>query len=541
MLAELCVRNLAVIEELRLEFKPGLTIALVEGVFWTSPEDNGLTMALQEAGIELDSDGSLILAREIRENGRSAARINGRAVPVSLLQELGHHLMDIHSQLEHVSLLSAQRQMDVLDSFAGLLEDRARLRTTLGGLRQKTRELSALADQSAARRRDLLEYQVAEIDEAGVSPGEDETLERERQVLERALTLQEGCHRACDALYNNDRSAASLIHEAAAALRGIVSIDTALAPHLEALESAAAEMEETARELRCYAESIESRSEQLEEIEKRLELLRHLKSKYGPALADVIGFADQARQELETLAAEDDRQRGLEEECRQLERELGDLAEKLSAARREAARGLTELVNRELADLGMDWAKFDIALRNEESVEGLPMSGGTYMCNHNGVDRAEFLGATNPGEPLRPLADIASGGETCRFMLALKSALQEADPVPTLFFDEIDAGIGGRNAHTIGRKLATLARDRQVICITHLPQIACFGQEHFRVRKGLSSGRAATRAELLEGDSRLEELASMLGRNADGSMLEGARQLLRCAEIDQKNCLTVAG
>lgn len=573
MLVELNVRNLAVIEELRMEFKPGLTIltgeegagkslladalcllmggrastalvrngapaAMVEGVFETSAGNAGLATVLQEAGIELEDDGSLILARELRENGRSVARVNGRAVPASLLQELGQHLMDIHSQLEHVSLLSPQRQLDVLDSYAGLLDRRAVLKNRLGDLRGKTRELSALTDNSGVRRRELLEYQVAEVDGADINPGEDEVLEQERQILQRALTLQEGCHAACNSLYLDDSSAAGLVHEAAKALRGIVSIDAALSPHLEALESAAAEIEETARDLRSYAQAVESRSDQLEHVEKRLELLRHLKSKYGPTLGDVVSFADQARQELESLASLDERQVHLEEECHVLEREVRQLAKELSEARRESARTLSDLVNGELSDLGMPRAKFDVSVISNEFHDGVAASPDKPVCGQYGIDRVGFLGATNPGEPLRPLADIASGGETCRFMLALKSVLRQADPVPTLLFDEIDSGIGGRHAHIVGRKLAALARDRQVICITHLPQIACFGQDHYRVTKEVSSGRASTRTEHLEGNSRLEELAAMLGSHADGPLLDTAHDLLSHAEADKLECAT---
>ncbi|MDP2663423.1 MAG: DNA repair protein RecN, partial [Dehalococcoidia bacterium] len=254
--------------------------------------------------------------------------------------------------------------------------------------------------------------------------------------------------------------------------------------------------------------------------------LRRLKGKYGATLEDVIGFADRARAELEALQTLEERRCFLQEKRRHLEEEAGRLAEDLSTARQKLARGLTDLVNGELADLGMPWAKFDVGVRQEERPDGLPTSRGRYSTGQFGIDRVEFLGATNPGEPLRPLAEIASGGETCRFMLAVKTALRQADSVPTLVFDEIDMGVGGRNAHTVGRKLASLARDRQVICITHLPQIACYGQDHYRVRKEVSSGRAATRIERLEGSSRVEELAAMLGSYTDGAMLESAQDLL---------------
>jgi len=564
MLAELYVKNLAVIGELRLELNPGLTIlsgeegvgkslladalclltggraatslirtgasaAVVEGVFWAAADDADLEQALQEAGIDLEGDGSLILAREVRENGRSVARVNGRAVPVSTLQELGCLLMDINSQIEHVSLPNPQRQLDLLDGYAGLLERRSCLAGKLEALREKDRELSTVSGKGVERRRELLEFQVAEIEGAQICPGEDETLEQEKQVLQRARSIKEGCHRVCSSLYSDDLSAASLVHQAAQVLQGIVAIDPGLGSHLEALECAFTQLEETARDVRCYAEAVESRSGRLQEVEKRLEFLRHLKSKYGLSLQDVIDFADAAREELEVLTAQKERQSYLIEERQVMEGEVSKLADELSGARQEAARSLTELVNRELSDLGMPQARFDIILRREESPDGLPLSDGAYVCSKGGIDRVEFLGVTNPGEPLRPLAEIASGGETCRFMLGVRSALKRNDPVPTLVFDEIDAGIGGRNAQVVGRKLASLANSRQVICITHLPHIACFGHDHFRVIKEVFSGRAATRVEHLEGWSRIEELAAMLGSSEEGSMVASAEELLRQA------------
>ena len=564
MLAELYVKNLAVIEELRIPLEPGLTVlsgeegagksllvdalclllggrasanlvrtgassAVVEGIFWARQDDAGLAAFLREAGIELDDESTLILAREVQEHGRSTARVNGRAVPVSLLRELGHRLMDLNSQMEHLSLLNPQRQLDLLDGSGGLLEDRARLASVLAELREKGRDLAALTDGTAQRQQELLEYQVAEIEGASLQAGEDEALQQEWHILQRTKALKEGCHSAYAVLYADGVSASSLVHQAIKAVRGMVLIDPTLHAHLETLNSAAAELEEAARDLRSYAESVESRAGRLDLVEERLELLRRLKSKYGPTLENVIAYQRKASEELETLQNQEERRCHLEEKLRRLEEEAGRLAEDLSLSRSEAAGSLTERVNRELADLGMPWARFGIALSQDERSEGLPTSKGRYFYHQFGIDRASFLGVTNPGEPLKPLAEIASGGETCRFMLAVKTALSRADAVPTLVFDEIDMGIGGRNAHVVGRKLAALARDRQVICITHLAQIACYGRNHYAVRKDVSSGRAVSRIEQLGGTARVEELAAMLGSPADRTMLESAQELLRRA------------
>jgi len=575
MLVELYVSNLAVIEDMRLEFRRGLTVlsgeegagksllidalsllvggkastnlirngastALVEGVFWPPGDEKSFVEILEEAGIKPENDGSIIMAREIREHGRSVARVNGRAVSISLLQELGEVLIDLHSQMEHVSLLKPRRQLDLLDAFGSLMELRSDLGVRITELRRIGRELNGNDNLSSERHRELLEYQVSEIENAGITIGEDEALEQERLVLQRAEVLKSECYGAYSALYDNDLSAAGLVRQAAAALRGIVAIDPALAPHLETLESAAGDIEDTARELRIYADSVDSRAGQLVEVEARLELLRHLKSKYGLTLPDILDFYDRTRAELEALVTKGERQCCLVEELQMKEKEAGRVAQQLSNARKEAARTLTELINGELADLGMPRAQFDIRLNWEPCDGGLPADDGRYTCSQHGFDRVEFLGATNPGEPLRPLGNIASGGETCRFMLAVKSALQKADPVPTLVFDEIDSGIGGRNAHTVGNKLSALAQHRQVICITHLPHIACYGSQHYRVVKDISSGRAVTRAECLQGDSRLEELAAMMGSSADDLMLETARELLAGAEKDESRCASAA-
>lgn len=564
MLVELCIKNLAVIEELRLTLGPGLTVlsgeegagksllvdalclllggrasaslvrsgassALVEGIFWASPDDPSLAAIFQEVGLQPEGDGSLIMAREVQEQGRSTARVNGRAVPLSLLRELGYRLVDINSQMDHLSLLNPQRQLDLLDGYGALLEARQRLGGKLAELREASRELRGLSDETAGGQRQLLEYQVAEIEAASIQPGEDQALRQEADLLQRAQALQEGCYSAYNGLYGDGISASGLVHQAIKALRTLLPVDPTLDAQVQALTSAAAELEESARELRRYAEEVESRAGRLEQVEERLDLLRRLKGKYGPTLGQVIDFARGAREEMEALQSHQERRRRLEEKRRGLEEEAGRLAEELSTARQGLVATLAGLANGELADLGMPWAKFDIELSQAESEEGLPTSRGRRSFGPYGIDRVEFQGATNPGEPLRPLAEIASGGETCRFMLALKTALRQADSVPTLVFDEIDMGVGGRSAHIVGRKLAALARDRQVICITHLPQIACYGQSHYKVQKEVSSGRALTLIERLEGRARVEELAAMLGSQSDGAMLESARELLRLA------------
>ncbi len=568
MLWELHVRNLAVIDDLRLKFGEGLTVlsgdegagksllvdalclltggkastasirsgaasTLVEGIFHVPSDGGDLALVLEDAGLGIEPDGSLIIAREIHEQGRSAARVNGRAVPVSLLREIGQRLMDIHSQMEHLSLLGSQRQMDLLDGYGRLLPLRSKLAGKVSALREKTRELSLISGESPQRERELLDYQVAEIDRANIQPGEDEALEREYRILQSAQELKEECYAACSMLYADERSAAGLAHQAVKALQRATSIDPVLQSQVEGLESAVVELEEIARGLSRYIEEIEDSPERLQQVEERLDLLRQLKRKYGPTLEDVFRFADEAREKLQGLESREERRCQLETECQRLRVEAGELAQSLSLARQEAARRLAELVNSELSELGMPWARVDSSLTQGECKDGLPAYRGAYSFSQHGIDRIQYLARTNPGEPLRPLADIASGGEACRFMLALKTALRRADSIPTLVFDEIDSGVGGRNAHIVGKKLAALARDRQVICITHLPQIACFGDKHYRVVKDVSLAQAVAYIEHLQGDSRVRELATMLGSTRK-PMLESAQELLkRAGEKDE--------
>jgi len=574
MLTELYIRNLAVIRETRVTLSPGLTIVsgeegagksllvdalcllaggrasasmirsgesagYVEGIFCLSPQDSEAADLLKEAGIEAEADGTLIVSREIQEQGRSVSRVNGKAVPLSLLRALGERLIDVHSQMEHLSLLNPQRQLDILDGYAGLLEDRAGLAAGVSLMWEKARKLHALTGEDARNRRDLLEHQVREIESANIQPGEDEALRQQHEVLQQAQSLKQQCYAAYTALYEDDGSASSLVDSAASAVRTLAAVDPSLLPYLQALESARAELEHAAQELRRYGDDLDTDPECLREVMDRLELLRHLKSRYGPGLDDVLEFARRCGEELEAADALEEHKARLEEERHALEDDVARRALALSEARREAAGRLAAAVNDELARLGMPWAKFDISLRREEREDGLPTAQGRYACSQHGIDTVAFLAATNPEEPLRPLAQIASGGETCRFMLAVKSSLQANDPVPLQVFDEIDTGIGGRTAHIVGRKLAALARDRQVICITHLPQIACFGDNHCKVVKRLDKGQAVARVEPLDDSPRVEELASMLGSEAEDHLLRSAEEMLRRARAAGENLVGV--
>ncbi len=568
MLSELHIKNFAVIEDAQLNLGQGLTIisgeegsgksllvdalsvllgaratsglirngapsARVEGIFWLpSTVIEKLNNLFQESDIQIDSDGMLIICRELQQQGRSIARINSRPVPLSLLRQVGQNLVDIHGQMDYISLLDSHRQLDLLDAHGTLIELRNRLSATVDSLRQTIRELSTVHSQKTTERQELLRYQIDEIELTNLKIGEDQELQERHDILCQAEVLKESCLKAYDNLYGEERSATVLIHQALISLKSLKNDDPPLLAHKKQLEDAIANLEETARDLRHYGETIEADAAQLGEVEQRLNLLNSLKRKYGATIEEILSFYINAKAELDTIENQQEHDSQLEKERERLELEAGKLAEELSLSRRRAATSLTELVNEELSELGLSWSKFDISLRREEADEGLPIaSGKRFAFTCDGIDRVEFMVTTNPGEPMRPLSKIASGGETCRIMLALKSALKRVDPIPTLIFDEIDASVGGRSGDTMGRKLAVLARQHQVLCITHLPQIACFGDYHIKLTKETTSGRAYTKVEQVKGQSRIEELAAMLGSSqAEKAMFNGAGKLLRKAQ-----------
>ncbi len=580
MLSELHIQNFAVIEDVQLSLRSGLTVisgeegsgkslivdalgillgarattglirngtssARAEGIFWLSAETmEKLSPLFQESAIEIDSDGMLIISRELQQQGRSITRVNSRAIPLSLLRQIGQNLVDIHGQMDYISLLDTHRQLDLLDAHGNLMGLRNKLSNTVDSLRQTIHDLSSTSSPKTDGRLELLKYQIEEIERANLKQAEDQELQERHDVLCRAESLKENCLKSYDNLYGEERSATVLIHEALVSLRGIKNNDPAILVYKKNLEDAIASLEETARELRNYGEKLEADANQLEEIEQRLKLLNSLKRKYGMTLEDVLSFYSKAKAELDAVENQLERSAHLDKERERIECDAGKQAEELSLLRRRAATSLTELINEELSDLGLPWAKFDVSLRREEDAKGLPTARGKrFAFTRDGIDLVEFIVTTNPGEPMRPLSKIVSGGETCRIMLALKSALKRVDPIPTLVFDEIDGAVGGRSGDTMGRKLATLARQHQVLCITHLPQIACFGDSHIRLIKDTNSGRAYTRVETIEGQSRIEELAAMLGsEETEKTMLNGAGKLLRKAQAwkeREKDLVTV--
>lgn len=569
MLVELSIANLAIIESIRLPFGPGLTVltgetgagksividavmlllggrassdlirtgcdvAVVEGVFSVTP-------ALRErlAGLEvsaLSDDGEeLILRREVSRERRSACRVNGRAVTLALLDEIGRHLIDIHGQGEHLSLLQVRNHVDVVDRYGGLLAQRESLAALVQGLRAVRDRLSALRQdkREMARRADLLAYQVDEIDAAHLRPGEEEDLRRRRALLANAERRQQLASRVHSLLSGDEergRSLTDLVAGASQQLGSLAQLDGALRGESEQLEAILYQAEELARTLRLYRDGVEVDPRGLEGIEERLELIQSLKRKYGDDIPAVLAYRDNASAELDGLTHAEERNADLEREEARLLSEVARHGVALSEGRRLAAALLCQAIEGELADLNMARARFQVDIRWEADDRGVAVDGARYRFDASGLDRVEFQIAPNPGEDLKGLARIASGGETSRLLLAMKAAFADIDPVPTLIFDEIDSGIGGHTGDVVGRKLRALARGHQVFCVTHLPQIARYARQHVRIAKEVMDGRTVSSAHELTGAERVEELAVMLGGVSTEATRASAAELLRAAE-----------
>jgi len=569
MLTELHINNFAIIDKLDLRFGPGLIIltgetgagksiildavvmliggkadttfvrtdsdaAFVEGVFQLKgPEREAVHEILQREEL-MDDPDYVVLMREVRKGGRSVARINGRTVGVSLLKEIGSLVVDIHGQAEHLSLLDSRSHLGLLDRFAEVARPLSDYRQTYHGLLNLRHELNELrkAQADANRRTEVLTYQAEEIEAARLKPGEDEELRKERDRLANAEALAQNAQEAIAVLEEGSPdtpAATDLVGQAAQALAALAKIDSAqneLANQAELLLDTMADVIHT---LRDYLEEIEFNPKRLDEVEERLDLIHSLTRKYGGNIPAVIAYGQDARKQLETITGAADRIDELElQEAKSLDK-LAKQGLVLSEKRKSSAVSMAKGIETELGDLKMSSAKFKVDFQTKPDPNGAPLQDGARVAfDQNGFDKVEFLIAPNPGEGLKPLVKIASGGETSRLMLGLKNVLARADEVPSLIFDEIDQGIGGRVGMVVGQKLWNLSRTHQVFCVTHLPQLAVFGDEHYQVQKLIQANRTLTRVERLDGEPRLLELSQMLGEVGEGT-LRSAHELLQVA------------
>ena len=573
MLRELTVANLALIDRLQLEFDQGLNILTgetgagksiiidavnlilgerfsaealrkgaetveVEAVFELE-EDRGrpdLARALEEWGIPLGEDGLLVIETEARPGGRGRCRINGRTVPVFALSQVGSALMDIHGQHVHQSLLSPGRQRELLDDFSGqALKDRAEKVAALYERREAVREALSqvtLGEEEKARKIEFLTFQLQEIEAARLRPGEEEELMKEKELLNSAEELFSAASAAYSLLYGGDEPGAALdrLSESWQLLEKTVAIDARLQPLAEMLGEAAAQVEEASRELRLYREKIEFDPERLALVEERLDEIYKLKRKYGKSIAEILEYAEKIRKELAMVEGEEERLATLNRELVEIEEELATVALELSAFRKEAASELEKTILTQLVEVNMGKTVFKVDFRREEDEEnGLPVAGEKLAVTRHGLDRVEFLVAPNPGEGLRPLAKIASGGELSRLMLVLKVVLAEKDNIPRWFLTKsMPASAGGRPRRW--RKLLFLSQTHQVICVTHLPQIASMARRHFYIEKKTAVGRTRVEVRTLDREARIDELARMLGgAEVTATTREHAREMLTLA------------
>ncbi|MGH2517311.1 MAG: DNA repair protein RecN [Ktedonobacterales bacterium] len=525
-------------------------------------EPASLSELLAELSLELE-DGTLILAREVLASGRSIARVNGRGVPLSSLQRIARFLVDIHGQSAHLALLRPEQHVYYLDRYANTTDAREQVAALVAQWRAERRELERLRrdEREIERRVELLRYQVEEIEAARLQPDELNDLETERRRLANAERLGELCAAAHAALAGDPEGdtlgALDLLAQAQRSLADLHRLDDGLAASEETLEQALFLAQDVASAITSYQDEIAADPQRQMVVEERLDLIAKLRRKYGATIAEILAYAAEAGRELDELTHREERIGELQERDRVLRERIGARAGELSRKRQAAALVLAVAMERELDDLNMRRARFQIQIAQTPSADGVPVELAAdertrrddkrveaetrYAFGPTGIDHVEFMIATNPGEPVKPLAKIASGGETSRLMLALKTILSRADIVPILIFDEIDAGISGRSGQTVGEKLWQLGQSHQVLCVTHLPQIAALGDCHFRVAKEIRGERTTTSVQSLDHDERIVELSQMLGGARTAAAEANADELLARAHAWKRDGIVCTG
>lgn len=569
MLTELRIENFAIIDQLELIFHPGLITftgetgagksiiidavelllggradismirsgaerAMVDATF-RIPDTNRVPIQKILEREDLFEDPEFItIGREVRVGGRSVARLNGRNVNASLLKEIGEQLVDLHGQSEHLSLLRIKEHLNLLDRYSGDHVILERYSIDYHELVTIKRELANLrfAESEVARQLDILNYQINEIDAANLQIGEDEDQVAERNRLANAENLTSSAQRALIKLEDGTPESPSVIDilgDVIDDLKEISRLDKSQISIVENFENSFSMLTDLSRELRIYFEEIEFNPKRLNQVEERLDLISNLKRKYGGTIPEILEYLQKARKEKDTITHAGERIAELEILESSMLTKLAESGEALSDLRHQSAEDMEKAIEAELDELNMAGAQFKVDFKVRLLPDGVLLKDGRMVAfDANGFEQIEFLIAPNPGEGLKPLVKIASGGETSRLMLALKNVLARADGIPTLIFDEIDQGIGGRVGTIVGNKLWHLARHHQVLCVTHLPQLAAFGEQHLQVTKNIQNGRTVTQVADLREDARLPELAQMLGETTEGTMLS-ARDMLQTA------------
>ncbi len=560
MLRELRIKNLAIIDNVAVEFRDGLNVltgetgagksiiisalclalgerassdlvrsgekeAVIQAFFDIPPNmlNHSTRRLLQDIGIDI-SEG-ILMKRILSAQGKSRALINDSMVNVQTLSEVSRNIIDVHGQYEHQSLLLSDNQLELLDAFGGLLSERQELKGLSESLALVKQQIAELIekDKERAQRLDLLRFQISEIDTAYLKIGEEEELLEDEKVLGSAGRLSELANQAYESLYSSDAACITNLSKILTSLKEISSIDIRAVDALASVEGALPLLEESAYFLRDYKDSLEFDPQRLEEIRERLELIKKLKRKYGNNIQEILDYKEGAVKELDNIQHSEEKLESLRADRDKLKKTITEKAQLLSKKRRAVSKKLEQQVMKGLSQLSMADTKFIIQTTHESGDD--TMDG--FKLNSSGIDRVDFLISPNIGEELRPLSKIASGGELSRVMLALKGILAKGDKIPVLIFDEIDAGIGGMAAETVGQKLRNLSSVHQVMCITHLPQIASYADRHIKLEKRVKGKRTAVEIRSIEKEERTVEIARMLSGDSSEVSLEHARAMLK--------------
>jgi DNA repair protein RecN (Recombination protein N) len=545
MLRELRIKNFAVIDEVVLELGPRLNIitgetgagksiilnalglisgerggsdiirhkedeATVEALFETLPP--AIESKLSEAGFE--TDGELVIRRILNRSGKNRIYLNGNLCPLGLLSEVGSSLVHIYGQHEHHTLLQPETHLNLLDVFADLNDSTKSMRENFDALSETWNRLQETRASLDNRRREkaLLETQVEELAQARLKSGEEEQLRSDKNILVHAEKLHQGCREGEELLYEGDAALVSRLGKYAVKLKELAGIDDNLQSTVDLLESSSAQLQEAATQLRRYAERIHFDPQALEQLDDRLSEIQRLKRKYNASVEEILRMHGEIKQALDSLEQGEEQIAGLEKAFAEARRSAWEMAEKISQERQRAAKKLEREMEKEVKSLGMPGTAFDVRfVTQDEKADVPPFFIAGKKLTERGMDLVEFYFSPNPGEPVKPLAKIASGGELSRLMLALKALVLTPGVVSTLLFDEVDAGVGGRVAEIVGKKLKQVATHHQVISVTHLPQIAAMADAHFVVQKEVEKGRTFTRVQRLLDHERVDEVARMLG------------------------------
>ena len=563
MLKELRIKNFAIVENLEVEFFKGLNVltgatgagksiiigalnlalgerassemirtgadcAIVEAVFEIKPK-NPIEKNLSESGI-LCPEGQLIIRREISSKGSGKCFLNDRLVTLANLKSVGDLLADLHGQHEHQSLLDSREHLAYLDNYSEVGDLLARVGNDYSKLKKKLEELEELKkiDELSREKKELYQFQINEITRAGLSVEEEEKLPTEKKILENSEALFQIASLVFQELYDIDGSIIERLSLTKKELEKGGEYDPRLKEHIENLNSAMFQLNDSSRFLQGYKDSLNFDPEKLEKIRERLNLINSLKKKYGQSIEEVLNYSDKIKTDLEKIENRDELIQKTEQEIKDLRQILKKNSMLLSDKRKEKGSELSRKIKKELSFLGMERCDFEVRISWREEGNGLlETNGKRYYVDEKGLDQVEFYVSPNPGEELKPLAKIASGGEISRIMLALKSVLAKSDQIPTMIFDEVDMGIGGEIAEAVGKRMKTLSSTHQIICITHLQQIASQADCHFKVYKEVSKNRTITNIKLLSREERINEIARMIGgKKISDLSLEHAAEMI---------------